>query len=265
VIVDFDVTELRQAEQALRQREAELAHLDRLSTMGQMSSELAHELSQPLYAIANFADAGLGLVDQPEQLNRGELRRWLEQIGQQARRGGNVLKRITQFVRKGELRRQPLDLNECVRNVAAMLEHELRRRTVEVRIEPLEERAMVFADALLIEQVLVNLIRNAEEAMDAKPADKRSLVIRTFAGEPGLVGIAVGDSGPGVAAEAANQLFESYFTTKPQGTGLGLAICRSTIEAHGGRIWASNNPSGGATFQFLLPASDQPATPAPRE
>src|SRR5204862_2226220 len=118
----------------------------------------------------NFADACLGLVDQPGELNRAELRRWLEQIGQQARRGGDVLKRITQFVRKGDLRRETLDLNECIRNVAAMLDHELRRRTVDLRLDLLAGQMMIIADALLIEQVLVNLIRNAEEAMDAMPA-----------------------------------------------------------------------------------------------
>jgi two-component system sensor kinase FixL len=260
IVTSRDVTRRVEADQKLRRREVELAHLDRLSTIGQLASELAHELSQPLYAITNFADACLGLVDRPDELATNELRqRWLEQIGQQARRGGDVLRRITQFVRKGEMRRQLHDLNDSVGDVLAMLEFELRRHSVEVCAELPDEPLMIVGDELLIEQVLVNLIRNAEEAMDAVKPSKRRLTVRTFS-EPDGVGAAVSDTGPGLP-EGAN-LFESYFTTKPHGTGLGLAICRSTIEAHHGRIWATNNPAGGATFQFILPAAKTMAEPA---
>jgi signal transduction histidine kinase len=223
--------------------------------MGQMASELAHELSQPLYAINNFAEACVGLVDRPGELDPTELRRWLVQIGQQARRGGDVLRRITQFVRKGELHRQRLDLNQSIRDVLAMLAFELQRHTVEIRLQLATTPLLVQGDALLIEQVLANLIRNAEEAMEMCSPEQRLLTIRTFA-EPGGVGVAVSDTGPGLAPTDANHLFESYFTTKPHGTGLGLAICRSTVEAHHGRIWATANPGGGATFQFVLPAGD---------
>jgi PAS domain S-box-containing protein len=251
-----DVTERIDAHHKLRQREGELAHLDRLSTMGQMASELAHELSQPLYAITNFAEACLGIVDRPGELNRDELRQRLTQLSQQARRGGDVLRRVTQFVRKGELRRQPLDLNQSVRDVASMLDSELRRHSVQLRLELADTPQVVDADALLMEQVLVNLIRNAEEAMDAKPPGQRLLMVRTFRNSSGEIGAAVSDSGVGLTPENFPRLFESYFTTKPQGTGLGLPICRTTIEAHRGRIWASNNPTGGATFQFVLPAAE---------
>jgi PAS domain S-box-containing protein len=260
VVTSRDVTRRVEANQKLRQREAELAHLDRLSTMGQMASELAHELSQPLYAITNFADACLELIDRPGETPTGELRRWLDQIGQQARRGGDVLRRITQFVRKGELRRQPLDINESIRDVLAMLEFELRRHAVDVRVELTRGPLVVVGDALLIEQVLINLIRNAEEAMEAVDPAERHLTVRTFT-EPKGVGAAVSDTGPGLP-EGTNHLFESYFTTKPHGTGLGLAICRSTIEAHHGRIWATRNPTGGATFQFVLPAAEAAADSA---
>jgi signal transduction histidine kinase len=171
-----------------------------------------------------------------------------------------VLRRITQFVRKGELHLERLDLNQLVRDVLAMLEFELRRHAVEVRVEPAGSPLAVECDALLIDQVLVNLIRNAEEAMAAGSTGQRLLTIRTFT-EQAQVGVAVSDTGPGLGAAASAHLFESYFTTKPQGTGLGLAICRSTIEAHHGRIWATDNPGGGATFQFVLPAVDL-ASPA---
>jgi len=254
VVTSRDVTRRVEANQKLREREAELAHLDRLSTMGHMASELAHELSQPLHAITNFADACLDLLARPGEPNKGELTKWLEQIAQQARRGGDVLRRITQFVRKGELRRQKLDLNNSIRDVLAMLEFELRRHGIEVQVDLAARPLIVQGDSLLIEQVLINLIRNAEEAMEGPGATRRQLVVRTFV-EPNGVGAAVSDTGPGLP-EAASHLFESYFTTKPHGTGIGLAICRSTIEAHHGRIWASNNPAGGATFQFILPAAE---------
>lgn len=267
VSVDIDITDQRRAEQALlethrklRQREAELAHLDRVSTMGQMASELAHELSQPLYAINNFAEACLGLVERPGELNKDELLRWLAQIGQQARRGGDVLRRITHFIRKGELNRQPFDLNHAVHDVLAMLDIELSRQAIEIRLQFARMPLMVEGDALLLEQVLINLIRNAKEAMQQQ-RDQRVLTVRTFA-EPGLVGAAVSDTGPGLPTEQFNHVFESYFTTKAHGTGLGLAICRSTIEAHRGRIWASNQPGGGATFRFVLPAADNLPAPA---
>jgi signal transduction histidine kinase len=194
-------------------------------------------------------------------LDKAELRQWLAQIGQQARRGGEVLRRITQFVRKGDLRRQSLDLNELAGDVLAMLEFELRRRGVEVRLDLHTGPLVAEADSLLIEQVLINLIRNAEDAMVGKPEGQRLLTLRTFIESTG-VGVAVGDTGGGVAPEDMSHLFESYFTTKPQGTGLGLAICRSTIAAHQGKIWAISNPAGGATFQFVLPISASAAQAA---
>lgn len=269
VSVDIDITDQRRAEQALhetyqklRQRETELAHLARLSTMGQMASELAHEMSQPLYAINNFAQACSGLVDRPGELNRSELSRWLAQIGQQSRRGGDVLRRIIQFVRLGELHRQRFDLNQAIRDVVEMLKFEIERHGITLQLELDAAPLWTFGDVLLIEQVLVNLIRNAEQAMETNPPGGRLLTLRTFTSVEEL-SVTVSDTGPGFAPDHASHLFESYFTTKPHGTGLGLAICRSTIEAHRGRIWAANNPTGGATFQFVLPASPPTGDEAP--
>jgi len=249
-----DVTERIETSEKLHAREAELAHLDRLSTMGQMASELAHELNQPLYAIANFADACQALLDQPQPANREDLHGWLVQISQQARRAGEVLRRISHFVRKGELHRQPLDLNRCIRDVVAMLDFELRRHGVETQLDLSPSLPAAVADELLLEQVLVNLIRNAQEAMESTPVGSRRLKVRSFPENSTGVGAAVSDSGPGFPDNRFERLFESYYTTKPQGTGMGLAICRSTIQAHQGRIWAENNSAGGATFQFVIPA-----------
>jgi len=253
VATSRDVTERIEAGRQLRQREADLAHAERLSTMGQMASELAHELNQPLYAINNFAEACLGKLNQSASGEPSDLRRWVEQIAQQARRAGDVIRRIAQFVRKGELDRETLDLNRCIRDLSVLLEFGSRGKGIHVAYDLAERLPLVVADRVLIEQVLLNLVRNAAEAMEETPTDERRLVVRTFEDANGDVGVAVSDTGSGVPADYIERLFEPYFTTKPDGTGMGLAICRSTIDAHGGRIWASNNPAGGATFQFVLP------------
>ena len=254
VATSRDVTERVEAGRKLRMREAELAHASRLSTMGQMATEIAHELNQPLYAIANFADACLTLVSQQTAPPDPNLLHWLELIKQQARRAGDVLRRITQFVRKGEVNPVPLDLNELVRDVLGMLDLEIRQQHVVTRVELAEPLPLVRADRLLIEQVLVNLVRNAVEALASAGAKSRDLRISTRQEPEGVV-VGVSDSGPGLTEAQLAGVFEPYFTTKNQGTGLGLAICRSTIEAHHGKIWARNNVQGGAEFEFLLPLS----------
>jgi PAS domain S-box-containing protein len=256
VATSRDVTERIEAMRKLRQREADLAHAERLSTMGQMASELAHELNQPLYAINNFAEACLVRLNQEPGDELAELRRWVTQIGEQARRAADVIRRIARFVRKGELDREALDLNRCIRDMSVLLEFGSRSKGIHVAYELAERLPTVIADRVLIEQVLLNLVRNAADAMEDTPAEKRRLVIRTFEDASGNAGVAVRDSGCGLPADYIERLFEPYFTTKPDGTGMGLAICRSTIEAHGGRIWASNNPARGATFQFVLPPAN---------
>ena len=253
VATSRDVTERMEANRKLRQREADLAHAERLSTMGQMASEMAHELNQPLYAIANFAEACRGtLKDLPAGVNP-DLRRWIDQIAQQARRAGDVVRRVTHFVRKGELDQSIFDLNQCIRDVAGLLEFGLRSKGVEVRFELDRGPLTVLADRLLIEQVLVNLMRNGIDAMAETELERRKLTIRSFSVSDVEVGVAVKDQGRGLPPGQADRLFEPYFTTKSDGTGMGLPICRSTIEAHRGKICAKDDPAGGAIFQFVLP------------
>ncbi len=257
ISISRDMTEQIEADRQIRLREADLAHAERLSTMGQMASEMAHELNQPLYAIANFAQACLERLQQPPEAanSQADLRRWVDQIAQQARRAGDVVRRIAQFVRKGELDPELLDLNQRIRDASVLLEFGSRNKGICVEYALAADLPPVFADRLLIEQVLLNLVRNGVESMDETQAPRRRLHIRTFAAETGQVGVAVSDCGRGIAAEDLDRLFEPYFTTKPDGTGMGLAICRSTIDAHGGRIWGENNLEGGATFQFVLPVA----------
>jgi PAS domain S-box-containing protein len=265
VSMSRDVTDRIEANDRLRAREAELAHAARLSTMGQMATEIVHEMNQPLYAIANFADACLTLVQQPAGQRDANLVRWLELIGQQARRAGNVLRRISQFVRKGDLQAEALQLNDLVREVLGLLDFEIRRQRVEARLELADALPLVAADRILIQQVLVNLLRNAVEAMAGREHGPRQIIVRSNLAPEG-VAISVTDTGPGLTEDQFSRAFEPYFTTKNHGTGLGLAICRSAIEAHGGRIWAHSESAGGATFEFLLPisrpAGEYPAKPS---
>jgi two-component system sensor kinase FixL len=256
VVTSRDITERVEASRQLRQREADLAHAERLSTMGQMASEMAHELNQPLYAIANFAEACLERLRQsPAEEAAADLHRWLDLIAQQARRGGEVLRRVTQFVRKGELDRSVLDLNQCIRDASVLLEFGSRRRGISVRYELAALLPRIDVDRVLFEQVLLNLVRNAAEAMESTSAERRDVVVATRLADDGMVEVSVSDSGTGIPEGFAERLFEPYFTTKADGTGMGLAICRSTIEAHGGQIWAESNANGGATFRIKLPAA----------
>ncbi len=247
--------ELIAANQKVRQREVALAHSERLATMGQMAAEFAHELNQPLYAICNFSAATQEWLHEQAQAgkNVAEVQRWVEQIAQQSHRAGEMIRRVLQFVRKGKLNRERLDLNAVIRELALLLKFGMRNRSIQVEFELTPGLAPVEADRMLIEQVLVNLVRNAAEAMEATPPEQRRIVVRTFQAEDGMVGVAVSDQGLGLRQEHIDRLFEPYFTTKKNGSGMGLPICRSTIDAHRGRIWAANNPGGGATFQFTLP------------
>ncbi|QDU26369.1 Sensor protein FixL [Anatilimnocola aggregata] len=251
-----DVTQRLEASRKLRQREAELAQSERLNTMGQMTAELAHELNQPLCAIANFADASLhrmknGAIAGAEE---ADVRVWVSHISQQAHRAGNVIKRLMQFVRTGELERQRLCLNDLIRGVEVLLEFGVRSKGTHVEYQLAPQLPPVLADRLLIEQVVLNLVRNAAEAMEETPSEQRRLIVRTFH-EASYVGVAIQDSGRGLPPETSHLLFEPYFTTKPAGSGLGLVISRNTTTAHEGRIWGENNPDCGATFQFLLPVA----------
>ena len=250
----LDVTERRRAEELARQQQEQLQHTSRLVTMGEMASTLAHELNQPLAAIASYNAGCLNLLA-AGQADREDIRKALEKLGVQAQRAGRIIRRVHEFVRKSEPQRTPCDLREVIDDCLGFIEAEARKRRVTIEAE-LPAVPPVLADRLMLEQVLLNLIRNGMDAMAATPASLRVLKVRLEPGD-GEVAIAVADNGCGISPEAREKMFTAFFTTKPEGMGVGLSICRSIIEFHRGRLWAEDNaasPAGrGTIFRFTLP------------
>ena len=249
---NLDITDRKVIEEQAARHQAELAHILRLETVNCLAAELAHEINQPLGAIANYAN---GLVARLRQgkINRPAMLEAAEHIGGQALRAGTVLQRLRGFVRKETPPRRLVDLNQLVESAAALVEPEARRLGVMVALRLGGDLPPVPADAIQVEQVIVNLVRNGLEAMSDDGAG-RELTVVTSAGE-GEVEVRVHDSGGGVPAIARERLFEPFFTTKAEGLGMGLSISRSIVEAHGGRLWVEPFEGSGATFAFTLPVT----------
>jgi PAS domain S-box-containing protein len=249
-----DITEFKQIERREREHQAELAHFSRLSTIGEMSSALAHELNQPLCAIASSAKAALRMMKSGDW-DSNELLEAMEEAGAQAERAGKIIHRTTKLVRKKEPHRSRVNIENIIDEVITLVEHEALLREITIHlVEPSEKLPMLEADAIQIEQVLLNLLRNSFEAMDNIKGSRHQVTIGVSMGEDDTVQVAISDTGEGLPAENIDMVFEHFFTTKSEGLGMGLSISRSIIEAHGGRIWAEHNPAGGATFRFTLPA-----------
>jgi two-component system sensor kinase FixL len=232
----------------------QLAHVARVGTLGEMAAGLAHELNQPLTAIHLEAAAALELG--PGEAAEG-MRRALTSVADQSLRAGAIVRRMRTFARRTEPNREATDIRQLVREVLALLAHDLRLNGVPTR-ELLGDVPAVLVDRIEMQQVLVNLIRNAMEALTATPIADRQMTIETSAAAA-RVRVSVSDTGPGVDPAVAGTLFHPFHTTKPSGLGLGLSICQSLIEAHGGRIEAQARPGGGSIFLFELPAA--PAGP----
>lgn len=247
-----DVIERTRAEDEARQRQSQLAHVMRLNTMGKMVSELAHEINQPLYAIANYAAACREVMKTQSLAIPDELRQWMQQISDQANRAGEILRRLGEFVRKDAPRRAVVSLNTLIRNVAGLVEIDARVNEVQLQLELDDESPQVTVDRVQIEQVIVNLVVNAIEAMQGTELRNRVVVIRTRV-DAAQVLVEVQDAGNGVDDEEFAHLFDAFFTTKPTGMGMGLSISRSIIEAHMGELWAVRNADRGMTFKFWLP------------
>jgi C4-dicarboxylate-specific signal transduction histidine kinase len=239
--------------EAEKQHTLALAHANRVVTLGHLAASIAHEVNQPVAAIVANADAALRWLDaQPPDL--GEARQALRGISGDGNRMGEVIARIRGLINKVPPRRDPLDMNQAISDATTLTRTELIRHRVALQVRLARKPPMVRGDRVQLQQVLLNLIVNAVESMSALPEGPRELKISSARDARDSVLIEVRDSGPGLRPEDFERAFQAFHTSKPDGMGLGLSICRSIVEAHGGRLWASANAPRGAIFQFTLPA-----------
>jgi PAS domain S-box-containing protein len=257
VAVARDVTDRHRAEEQARQHLQSLAHVARVSSMGEMASAIAHEVNQPLTAIANYVYACMRLLRRGAS-TQDEALEVMQRVATEAERAGEVVRKMRSFVRGEEGQVSAVDANFLVTEVLRLAAPEARQSGVEL-VQALDyELPEVCADSIQIQQVLLNLVRNAVEAIVAGGARERNVRIETARGETGFVEIRVADTGPGLAAEALEKVFEPFYTTKAEGIGIGLALSRSIADAHGGRLWATAAPGRGATFHLSLPIAAEP-------
>ena len=245
--------EARESERRYRETQMQLAHANRVATMGQLTASIAHEVNQPIAATVTNAQAALRWLG-AEPPNLDEVRQALGRIVRDGGRAGAVVGRIRNLIKKAPPGDERVDINAAIREVIELTRSEAMKNGVSVQTELVEGLPPVRGDRVELQQVILNLILNALEAMSEMSEGPRELLITTGKTESGDVLVAVRDSGPGLAPAALEHLFKAFYTTKPNGLGLGLSICRSIIEAHGGRLWASANSPRGAVFQFTLPA-----------
>jgi len=247
-----DLTERQRTRQRVQELQSELLQLSRLTEMGQMASALAHEINQPLTAATNYLEAAhLLLVGSDSAAPRRAGAAIDDALGQ-LNRATQIIRRLRAFVRKGEPRQRTEDIAEIVEEAAALALIGAKERGVKVQLRAASQLPQVLIDKVQIQQVVVNLMRNAIEAMEV--SDRHELTVSTELAEGGAIRISVTDTGPGIALEVADRLFQPFVTTKAQGMGVGLSICRSIVEANNGKLWAETNPDGGAIFRFTVPA-----------
>ena len=252
--ISRDLTEHVLASEALRETQIALAHANRVATMGQLTASIAHEVNQPLAAIGANAEACLSWLDR-ETPDLNAARRSIEWIINDGNRASEVIRRVRSLANKTSIEKVPLDINEVANEVIALVQREITSHRVALRTELALTLPMVLGDRVQLQQVIINLAMNGMEAMQSVTHRPRELVIRSRLDEAQQVLVSVTDCGLGIPAENADLLFDAFFTTKSSGMGMGLSICRSIIEAHGGRLWATANVPHGATFQFSLPIS----------
>jgi C4-dicarboxylate-specific signal transduction histidine kinase len=241
----------RGAELEAERLRQDLAHIGRISAVGELTASLAHELNQPLGAILSNAQAAQRLLG-AERLDLDEIREILRDIVTDDKRAGEVIRRLRALLTKGELERKPLYVNDVVRDVARLVRSAAAARRVSLSVELAADLPQVLGDRVQLQQVVLNLVLNGLEAM-RDPAGERSLFVRTARNGATEVAVAVQDSGAGIDEEDPETLFQPLYTTKSEGLGMGLAIARTIVEAHGGRLIGASNPWGGATFRFSLP------------
>jgi PAS domain S-box-containing protein len=257
-----DVTALMRAQEEherLRQLESDLAHMNRLSMMGELAASLAHEITQPIATAGNNARAAMRFLDR-NLPDLGEVREALECIVGDADRAGDIIDRIRDHIKKAPPRKGRFDLNKAIDEVIALAESAITTNGVLVQTRLTQGLAPVQGDRVQLQQVVLNLILNSVEAMSTVEAGPRELLISTEQTKTGGVLVSVRDSGPGIDPDHLDRVFEAFYTTKSSGVGMGLSICRSIIDAHGGRLWADMNASRGAVFRFILPGADKELT-----
>lgn len=230
---------------------AQLARLTRVNTLGEMTASIAHEVNQPLTGIITSANAGLRWL-RAEPPNMGKARQALDRIISDANRASNIVSRVRNLAKRAEPEAEWLDATMIVAEIIALSRGELDRNYVTVRTHAAEDLPLVFADGVQIQQVLLNIVLNALEAMADTPPERRELTIELSRRNGGFVQFSIRDNGCGVSSEATEGIFDAFHSTKSEGMGIGLAVSRSIVEAHGGRIWANPSPDGGAQFHFTL-------------
>jgi two-component system, LuxR family, sensor kinase FixL len=245
-----DLTERQKTEARLQELQSELVHISRLTAMGEMASTLAHELNQPLSAIANYMKGSRRLLEQSTDERSEMIRQAMDSAAEQAMRAGQIIRRLRNFVARGESERRVESVSKLVEEASALALVGIKDQGIQVRFQLSRSNDLALVDKVQIQQVLLNLIRNAIEAM--QDSSRRDLLISTAPAEDGMLMISVADTGPGIAPEVCSQLFQPFVTTKRHGMGVGLSISRTIIEAHGGRIWIEPNPGGGTIFRFTV-------------
>jgi C4-dicarboxylate-specific signal transduction histidine kinase len=250
------ITRARQVEESLRTVQAELTHVGRVATLGQLTASIAHEVTQPIGSARNNARAALNFLDR-ESPNLGEVKEALECVVADADRAGHIVGRIRDHIKKAPPRRERFDLNEAINEVLLLARTTITENEVSVRTRFAERPLAAYGDRVQLQQVVLNLILNAVEAMASVKVGVRQLLISTEQNRADEVLVAIRDSGPGIEPDRLERVFEAFYTTKSNGVGMGLAICRSIISAEGGKLWAEANKPRGAVFRFTLPNAEK--------
>ena len=245
-----DLSERQKTESRLQELQSELVHISRLTAMGEMASTLAHELNQPLSAISNYLKGSRRLIEAQTDERSTMMRDALDKAAEQAIRAGQIIRRLRDFVARGESERRVESITKLVEEASALAFVGAKDQAIRVRFRFDPSVELVLADKIQIQQVLLNLMRNAVEAM--QDSAKRELLLAAAPADNDMIRITVADTGSGVSPDVASQLFQPFITTKQQGMGVGLSICRTIVESHGGQIWAEPNPEGGTVFHFTL-------------
>jgi len=253
-----DLTERQQTQARLQELQDELLHVSRLRSMGQMAAAIAHELNQPLTATSNYIAAAMRLLD-AQQPDPARVRQAMQYAMEQTRRSGEIIRRLRSFLGRGETTRQSETVAKLMEEASALALVGMKERGVTVRLLLDPTLPQVLVDRIQVEQVLLNLLRNAVEAMET--STRRELTLRTERWD-GMVAISVADTGSGISPAIEAQLFQPFVTTKRDGMGIGLSVCRAIVEAHGGRLWVEPNDGGGSVFRFTLPPVDEAPSPA---